>query len=713
MALLWSVALVAAVAFPSRLIGPFDGAPFDTVSKALAFGLVLPFLWWLYPAFVRTTVARALIALLLVWKLSSWMLVPQAGWCGQFLVAGPPQTGGWSLMRSWDARTYWESNPPACSAIVARGYYRPTHFPAWSINIPYGYDRDLSTGGFVSLPVENSRPPNGEYALQVRGAMSVAAPGTLRLLTGSDTTLSGDIDARPIAASNGQDAVVDLGTGAHEVNLLLNLPGRNWQFVPLWNGVDLFAVAATSVAPLTPVGAMAQRTGRWLTPILIVGLLGWWLWTALRALKPGPVMLAATATLAAAIAWIASRGGDPTAARTSVLLLAGCLFVPVPRQLRDARGAWCLVGVPWLAITASLALRNVGRFTLFLFGDDSLTYQRFAQRIFMEGYWLEGGQPTFWNQPLYRWICGALHLLFGDSSAGETIWDGFGLLVGAMFAYAIVNRFGGFRNGIAAAIAVLVTVSLGPNWYIIGRGLSEISALLWIYLAACCLLDAGGRSVRRAALAGVFGVLAFYTRMNHLLLVMALPAVTLVDGVEAGSAFDLRRIWDRLPKRVVVAYGLTLTVGLLAFSARTWYYTGRFSLFGGTQLGHLRVASGAGPSSLLSAAAWRQAAASVLMIVTVQDPPRFDWRSFLVVGGFGLAALGVLRVPFARRLPLGAAILCLAAVAGGLVARGSAYPGRFSVHLIPVAVAISMLSFVSLQEATGWRVGSRQGLAVD
>jgi hypothetical protein len=73
----------------------------------------------------------------------------------------------------------------------------------------------------------------------------------------------------------------------------------------------------------------------------------------------------------------------------------------------------------------------------------------------------------------------------------------------------------------------------------------------------------------------------------------------------------------------------------------------------------------------------------------------------------------VLRVPFARRLPLGAAILCLAAVAGGLVARGSAYPGRFSVHLIPVAVAISMLSFVSLQEATGWRLGGRQRLAAD
>jgi len=99
-------------------------------------------------------------------------------------------------------------------------------------------------------------------------------------------------------------------------------------------------------------------------------------------------------------------------------------------------------------------------------------------------------------------------------------------------------------------------------------------------------------------------------------------------------------------------------------------------------------------------------AASILMIVTVQDPPRFDWRSVLVLWGFGLSVLGLLRVPFARRLPLGVAVFCVAGVAGGIVARGSAYPGRFSVHLIPVAVAMAMLSAVAVQEVMGWRLTS-------
>jgi hypothetical protein len=78
------------------------------------------------------------------------------------------------------------------------------------------------------------------------------------------------------------------------------------------------------------------------------------------------------------------------------------------------------------------------------------------------------------------------------------------------------------------------------------------------------------------------------------------------------------------------------------------------------------------------------------MIVTVQDPPRLDVRSLLVLAGFAGALLALVGVPVARRLPLGVAVMAVASVAGGLVARGVAYPGRFSVHVIPVAVAIAV-----------------------
>jgi len=46
-----------------------------------------------------------------------------------------------------------------------------------------------------------------------------------------------------------------------------------------------------------------------------------------------------------------------------------------------------------------------------------------ARAIYMHGFWLEAGTKTFDYQALYRWNHGALHLVFGDSSVGETYLD--------------------------------------------------------------------------------------------------------------------------------------------------------------------------------------------------------------------------------------------------------------------------------------------------
>jgi len=81
-----------------------------------------------------------------------------------------------------------------------------------------------------------------------------------------------------------------------------------------------------------------------------------------------------------------------------------------------------------------------------------------------------------------------------------------------------------------------------------------------------------------------------------------------------------------------------------------------------------------------------------------------------VVAGFGASVLAVLCVPLVRRLSLGVIVTSIAAVAGGLVARGVAYPGRFSIHLIPVAVAIAM-SVVAMVVGSPVEQGSAQVLA--
>jgi hypothetical protein len=455
---------------------------------------------------------------------------------------------------------------------------------------------------------------------------------------------------------------------------------------------------------------MAQRLGRFVAPALIAMLVGWWVSAALSALRPGVATMTWVIAVTTVSAWAARGGPESTAARLATLLLLATIAIPVPRALRTARGMWLLVGAPWLAIVSALAFKSIGGFRLYLFGDDSLTYQRFAYRIFLEGYWLEGGQRTFWNQPLYRWICGALHVVFGDSSAGELLLDGFALLVGALFAFQVAKRLAGFRGGVAAAVAVLLTVALGPNWYMLGRGLSEIVASMWIYLAALTLMKARDGSGRHVILAGVFATLAFYTRLNHLPMILGLAALLLPDTVPAGAAFRAQS-WRELPPAAGL-YLLVVAFGMIALAARTWHYTASIDPFAGTTRLHNATGLGLTLRSLWSASAWRSALESVSMIVTVQDPPRLDIRSALVVAGFGGAALALLGAPIARRLPLSLAIMTVAAVAGGLVARGVAYPGRFSIHLIPVAVAtaVSIIAMAIRPVASG--VGTPEVAAI-
>jgi hypothetical protein len=128
----------------------------------------------------------------------------------------------------------------------------------------------------------------------------------------------------------------------------------------------------------------------------------------------------------------------------------------------------------------------------------------------------------------------------------------------------------------------------------------------------------------------------------------------------------------------------------MAVMLRTWHYIGEFSLFAGTTRLHNATGLGLTLESLWSWPAWRRALESVLMIVTVQDPPTLNVRAVLVIAGVSCALLGLFRVPLVDRLPLGPVLFCVAALSGGLVARGVAYPGRFSLQLIPIAVALSI-----------------------
>jgi hypothetical protein len=534
----------------------------------------------------------------------------------------------------------------------------------------------------------------------IDGFVAPRESGTLRIDVEGSTTFSGAIGDRHLDGGAGRTVSTVLPAGVTHLRLDATYSGSRWALVPLWNGRDAFAAIQTSrVAP----GRLDAALARYLPALIsVIGLtlIAAWFRSATLSLSPTWPIALWTVAASAMCAWAGATDLDRLG-RLSVPMLAAAIALPVPRRLRNVRGAFLLVGCPWLTLFVAGAFSHIGRITMYSVGDDWLEFQRFAHRIFMQGYWLEGGQPTFWFQPLYRWMAGALHVVFGDSSVGEHFLDGAALLVGALFAFYVVRRVAGFRWGLTAAVGTLATIALAPTWFIVGRGLSEIVSSGFTYLAAFWLLAARRGRIAPALAAAACIMLAFFSRLNNLPFVMALVALAVPLRTEAGALWHPFALVSRIRWTPLIVVACAVTVALLVLATRTWYYTGVFSALYGTQRDHLSTIQSTGAVPTL-----RRMAESLLMVVTMQDPPALDIRAMLMTGGIVIAALALAGAPILRTAPLAPCVLCVAGVAGSLVARGSSYLGRFSVHLIPAATAVVVCVAAHLAARAGQATGA-------
>lgn len=630
--------------------------------------MAFPVLWWLHPRFLRKPSARGLVIGLLIWKLATALALTQGGWCAKFLTQTPLVEGGSRIQRSWDLRTDWRQSVPRCSAIIARPYPTLADFPVW----------------FINLLDETGRPPQGTFTMEIDGYLTVTERGALSLSIGEGMRLKGSVGTAAISSDGMGTPEVFLGPGVHQIHMEATLSGSSWRLVPLWNGKDLWSSGLVTVDAPSSLDRILWKPGSFVTPLLIGLLVLSWAASGFMTYRPNFSLVGWSVAASLGMASIALDGRYE---RFAVLLLFACLVIPVSHQLRNLRGAFLLLGPPWLSFFVVKHISQVGQFTLYSLWDDWWLYQVKAHRIFMQGYWLEGGEKTFWNQPLYRWINGALHIVFGDSSVGEAYWDALFLLLGALFSFHIVKTFAGWRWGLLAGSTTLFTFALGPIWYLVGRGLTEISAAGWAYLAGFYILRARLGRWSSTIMAGLFATLMFYTRLNHLPFAVAMIALSLPLTVPARSLLAVRSVLGRVSYRLLFMYLGCFTLGLGLFALRTWYYTGVFSVFYGTQRGI--QSTGLGTSTLFSPSVWRTAIDALLVVVTVHEPASLNVRGLPVTAGVGLAFLALMQVPLLSLLPLGPSLLCLGALVSTLLARGIAYPGRFSVHLVPVATAIS------------------------
>ncbi len=624
----------AAVLWPSRFAGPLDGAPLDGRLEAIAIGLVLPSLWWLSRERFTTRWSHIAIVALLGWKAGTGAVAQQQGLC---LVssAGAPLAGTAMTMRideprgflrSWDLRADLWSDEPRCTAIVTRPLQNTADFPAWFVNIT---DQMIGTRAF-----------------------------TMRV--------SGVVASQPFAQT-------------------IDVTGESMRFDPAIEGESLWDRGLVTVGEPRAIDRLLAPWAWLVAPLICLLLMAGLAMDAVKRLRAGAAVWSwvAAATIGAVL--LAQSHG--IAERAAGAIAFGALLVPLRTPLRNVRGAFLLVGVPWLAFFAARSFGQIGRFSIYS-TDDWLAYQVAGYRIFINGFWLEAGSATFDYQPLYRWVTGALHLVFGDSSVGEVYWDAACLLSGALLAFQLVRMTAGYRWGLAAAAATLATFTLGTPWHFLGRGLSEITAAGFAFFAMWFLMRSRLGNRRWIAAGTAMAIVMFVARLNHLLWVAFLPAMLLPLRSTIAVA-SIQAAVGRLRASSIAIYALGFAGALALFMTRTWHFTGDFSLFYGTSLRHNDT--GLRPWTLFDGEVWSKVWHSLLAFAWMNEPPRADPRAVVMVAGCLIGVAALLQVPVARRLPAALVITAAGSIVGAFFAHAHGYPGRFSIHAVPLASAMTAI----------------------
>jgi hypothetical protein len=688
---LWSIAALAALLAPARSATILDGIPLDTVSDAVLIGMAAPLLALLDRRVFDRSTMRALVALLAAVKLAGYVLLTPGGLCSEFRT---PQPVGGSVanidlgeptrqLHSWDARARWDTAVVGCSALTRRDYPGRSRFPAWFLNV-----------------VRSLEAPPAGIELVMHGFVTVAESGTLSFDVTPSAGSALAIDRQP----SGRETMplsATLAPGSHHVELRALLTGDEWRLVPSWNGRSLWSSTLVTVASPSAVDGVLAPIAALLIPALAIALVGLWTWRACRTSPLDRVSLGYVAAAAAASGMLASI---PATARFAPLAIALTVFSPAARDgVRWLTAVW-LIGVPWWSIATSLTLPRVGEFMLYSRGDDWLTYQVSAYRIYLHGYWLEAGEKLFYYQPLYRWIAGALHMVFGDSSGGETLWDSACLLAAAILAFVVCRAWLNARAALAASVLTLAQFALTPIWYLVGRGLADVSAAGFAWTAALLLIRARRSNVSSVLGAGVCGVLAYYARLNQVLFVGALATFLVPLTTPASALRRPRDVLRSVSLRRAATYGAVLMIGVALFALRSWFYTGQLNPFAGTSfaLNH----TGLAPTTVLSPEVWRKVSHSLFAQMIVNEV--FDVRGLIVYAGCVAGVLAVAQVPVFAELPLSPSIAIVGGLAGALLAHAHGYPGRFAVHLVPLATSIAVIAAVTLRTRAA-NVQARRG----
>lgn len=702
---------LAVMILPSGVEAWFDGLPWSQPLEFLALAVAFPFLTLFAWRFLCRRAVIIALATLLVVKLGLAFYAPRSGW-NMYVYASPEAMA----QNRWQ-RTYTTLVYPHLSEIFRSPLRHRLEFPIeWKT--VYGYETEKPYLG-VALTGFLRFPPDTRLAIVTTGledgwAKAVAASGEEW-----EVPIVGSLE------SAAQMSHETLPSTVVRVSAQLTYGEGSWSLQPVFVFLDgtlgdlygrgvMWQTAEGAVMPQW-VNMALRMIGRSLDVGVVIFLLLWLVW-GLRQRMLQRDLDHVVILFAIAGCWIpyVLKPFFPSKSAVPVLgvslLITGALLilwmfwrlgVGLIKQA-DVRNlpavALLVLGAPLLSFYAGNLVSEVARIQIYTTGSDPLTYQVFARQIFVEGDLWHRADAVYAYQPLYRYLVGLLHLLFGQSSVTQNMLDVWSV-VGAMMA--LVSLGGWLRIAplfsLAGAVLYLAIGWLTQFNVLLGAGMQEYAAMLFVVLTAWSAAQRAFLGWRKILLTSLCGVCGLLLRNDHLG-VLGAAALLAIEPVRG----DLRRAWAALfaetikQWKTVLIPGVAIFGGLLLQALRNYVMGGMFvvnqtqnttsgwyhSL--GERIGGVLLILNSG----LSADFFSPGLVFVALVL---------WAGTLT----GAIAL-VWRRGALARYNLSLAIMLVALLLPYLFFKPTATPPRWSIHLLPLAVlSLSVLAACLFQKANG------------
>jgi hypothetical protein len=711
--------LTLVLGLPTGITAWFDGLPWTSETETLAMSVIIPFLLILGWRFLLLRLPIALLSVLLILKLVLFLASPSGGWLvrvspnlsqdqlASFYPFQISESEGWVKTYA----TFWNKK---ASGILTKPWAEKLDFPLdWML-------LKLGKCGISTLPcfdaltlivkIEGALllPEGRKFALVARGVEE----GTLSAIHANGESFN------LLPAKSFEDAgrlIYQLPQGGRwQISGKLKYAGVDWSLVPvridaggkinldlergmLWQNGEELADSLDYIG-LYKILSLITDGG------IIIFLLAWTVWLA-RLLVERQILnwpFSVFSMLAVCVPFVMApffanvlkivRLSDPTNVSylgvSSVAAGAGFLIWAYWKKdfrnfqaNRIVRSVFLLFGPALLFYFSNKWWSSLGQWSIWGAGDDWTSYQFFARKIVVEGEWLTAGEDIFVMQPLYRYFVGIYHLLFGQSAFVQHMADVWCVLgVTTLLASWAVKLRLSVLIAFCASILYLIPTLFGEFRYHIGWGLVEHHALIFMILAGWLLYQAREGSFFKIILAGFFGVIGYWIRQDHLIVIAAL-VFFIIEPTRGTTKEVWRAYWEQVRAnwKRGFTYAGVLAFGVVLLCFRNWWVGG---VFGPTVPGH--------PNYIGQDLIHFYQRLRIIITATDHGNPTFSTLVLLPGTLLGLLAL-IWRPKFLQDFPLaiGLALIGLF-LPYWFVANWGYYP-RYSMHLLPLAILSLMI----------------------